>query len=121
MKTIDISGFGGRYEAACQKMLLQGLKFLSDHPNFNWDGYRQYENVFGFCIAETEEAKALDKAICAGVEPTTAMHHVVINHLAYIHKHGYDAWIAEGEKQGKRIYERPSEEELENILKGGRE
>jgi len=30
MKTVDISGFGGSYEAGCQKMLLNGLKFLND-------------------------------------------------------------------------------------------
>lgn len=116
MKTIDISGFGGSYEAGCQKMLLQGLKFLNDRPDFNWEGYKEYNNIYGVCTAETEEAKALDEAVCAGVEPSGAMHQAVINHLAYIHKHGYDGWITEGENKGATIYERPSEEELENTI-----
>ncbi len=45
METIDISGFGGSYEAGCQKMLLNGLKFLKDKPNFDWSGYQSYNNV----------------------------------------------------------------------------
>lgn len=116
MKTVDISGFGGSYEAGCQKMLLQGLEFLNNHPNFNWEGYKQYKNIYGLCTAKTDEAKALDEAVCTGVEPSGAMHQAVINHLAYIHKHGYDNWIAEAEKQGATVYEQASEEELNKII-----
>ena len=116
MKTIDISGFSGAYEAACQKMLLQGLKFLKDHPNFDWSAYREYKGVLGVCIATTDEAEELDKAVCEGVKPSGAMCHAVISHLAYIHKHGYDAWLAEAKKKDMTIYDRPSEEELDKII-----
>lgn len=116
MKTVDISGFGGSYEAGCQKMLLNGLKFLNEHPNFDFRVYKSNPQVFGLCIGEGESAEALDKAVCEGVEPSGAMHHAVISHLAYIHKHGYDSWIAEAEKQGATLYERPSEDELDKTI-----
>lgn len=116
MKTIDISGFGGNYEAGCQKMLLNGLRFLNEHPNFNFNVYSSSPQVFGLCIGKGESAEAMDKAVCDGVEPSGAMHHAVISHLAFIHKHGYEGWIAEGEKQGVTIYERVSEDELDKVI-----
>lgn len=116
MKTIDISGFGGPYEAGCQKMLINGLKFLKEHPNFDWSAYKEYRGVFGLTIAEGSEAKELDDAICQGVEPSGAMHSAVISHLAYIHKHGYEGWLSQGEKQGETIYECLSEEELDKAI-----
>lgn len=70
MKTIDISGFGGGYEAGCQKMLLNGLKFLKEHPNFDFKVYKQSPRVFGICIGEGETAKELDKAVEDGVKPS---------------------------------------------------
>ena len=116
MKTVDISGFGGSYEAGCQKMLLNGLKFLNEHPNFDWSAYKEYRGVFGLTIAESCEAKELDDAVCQDVEPSGAMHSAVISHLAYINKHGYDGWIAEAEKQGATLYERLSEDELDKTI-----
>lgn len=104
MKTVNISGFGGGYEAACQKMLSNGLKFLEDKPDFDWSGYRQYANIFGICSAENKDAKALDNAILDGVEGASgAMHQAVVNHLHCIHKQGRDKWV---ELAGKdRVYE----------------
>ncbi|GAH53382.1 unnamed protein product [marine sediment metagenome] len=104
MKTVDISGLGGSYEAGCQKMLINGLKFLNGHPNFDWSAYKEYRGVFGLTIAEGCEAKELDDAVCQDVEPSGAMHSAVINHLAYINKHNYDGWISEAEKQGMTVY-----------------
>ena len=116
MKTIDISGFGGSYEAGCQKMLINGLKFLNEHPNFDWGAYKEYRGIFGLTIAESSEAKELDDAVCQDVEPSGAMHSAVISHLAYINKHGYDAWLAEAEKQRGTLYERPEEEDLDKTI-----
>jgi len=116
MKTLDISGLGGSYEAGCQKMLLNGLKFLNEHPNFDWSAYKEYRGVFGLTIAESSEAKELDDAVCQDVEPSGAMHSAVISHLAYINKHSYDAWLAEAEKQGRTLYERPEEEDLDKTI-----
>jgi len=63
-----------------------------------------------------ESAKELDNAVCKNINPTGAMHQAVISNLAYIHNNGYDSWITEAEKQGARIYERSSREELENTV-----
>ena len=116
MKTIDISGFGGSYEAGCQKMLLNGIKFLNEHPSFDFQVYKSSPQVFGLCIGEGETAEALDKAVCEGVEPSGAMHHAVIRHLAYIHTHGYDQWLADAEKGGATLYERQVEEDLDKVI-----
>lgn len=115
IQTIDISGFGGGYEATCQKMLRRGLKFLEEHPNFDFHAYRAPARVFGVCIGEGEDAKALDQAITEGMDATGAMHHSVISHLAYIHKHTYEGWLTEAKKQGRKIIE-TTEEEIENEI-----
>jgi len=117
MKTIDISGMGGSYEAACQLMLLQGLKYLKEHPDFDFSVYKSLKNIYGICEGEGDKAKELDEVITKGTEPSGAMHQAVISHLAYIHKQGHDAWITEaGKHKGSRIYEMPSEEELERQI-----
>ena len=114
MKTIDISGMGGSYEAGCQLMLLRGLKYLKEHPDFDFSVYKSFKNIYGICEGEGDKAKELDEVITKGVEPSGAMHQAVISHLAYIHKHGHDAWIAEASKRdSSSVYEMRSEEELE--------
>ncbi|MBA7700649.1 hypothetical protein ES703_109371 [subsurface metagenome] len=116
MKTIDISGMGGGYEAGCQLMLLRGLKYLKEHPDFDFSVYKSFKNIYGICEGEGDKAKELDEVITKGVEPSGAMHQAVISHLAYIHKHGHDAWIAEAKNHHRKPYEMPSEEELENQI-----
>lgn len=117
MKTIDISGMGGSYEAGCQLMLRRGLDYLKEHPDFDFKVYKSYRNLYGICQGEGEQARELDEVICKGVEPSGAMHQAVISHLAYIHEHGHDAWIAEASKHdSSRVCEMPSEEELENKI-----
>lgn len=105
MKTIDISGFGGNYEAACQQMLLRGIAWLKEHPDFDFSAYKTYKNVYGLCSSTTAQAEDLDKVICAGLNPSGAMHQGVISHLAYIHKNGYDEWLSEASKHGRQVIE----------------
>jgi len=107
MKVIDISGFGGSYEDSCQVMLLRGIKYLEDKPYFDWSKYT-------IATAESKEAKELDKVITEGIEPSGAMHQAVINHLAYIHKYGHDAWIAKAIEQDCEVHESSSLEALES-------
>lgn len=117
MKTIDISGFGeNSYEAGCQLMLLRGIKWLNEHPDFNFNDYKVFANVMGSCFSETDAANELSEVITKGIDATGAMHHAVISHLAYIHKHGYDGWLTEGKKNGMKVYERPSEEDLDKTI-----
>ena len=121
MRTIDISGLGGSYEAGCQKMLLNGLRYLKRHPNFDFSVYKTYKGIYGICEGEGREAEALDKAINKGVDSTGAMHQAVISHLAYIHKNGYEKWITEAETQGHKIYERQDEKDLNTIIQKANE
>ena len=106
MKTVDISGFGGGYEATCQKMLRNGITFLEEHPDFSFAGYRQYTGIYGVCTAEDDQSKALDVAIMKNIDDCTgAMHQAVVNHLAHIHRLGYDGWLVEAEKHGCTLYD----------------
>lgn len=105
MKSIDISGFGGGYEAVCQLMLLRGRAWLKEHPDFDFGVYKQCKMVFGLCAATTDQSRELDNVLCAGVDVTGAMHHALIFHLAYIHKHGYDEWLARAERNGRQVIE----------------
>ena len=99
MKTASISGFGGSYEWACQRMLQLGMEYLKAHPDFDFsNAYTQFRNIAGIAITNTNPAKELDFAMMADPRldgATGAMHQAVVNHLAYIHRHGYDKWIKE--------------------------
>lgn len=93
----EISGFGGGYEAACRQMLRQGLKWFEEHPNAD-PQFHGFNGVFGLCMEDNEDAKSLSAAVCAGVDPTGAMHQAVIGHLFAIRRMGWDAYVAEMSK-----------------------
>ena len=108
MKTIDISGMGGGYEATCQAMLISGIKWLKEHPEFTFKNYKSFNGVYGLVVPpETQMAKELDETLLATSQGDCngAMHHAVISHLAYIQKNGHDAWLEESQKQGREIIE----------------
>ena len=108
MKTADISGFGGGYEATCQQMLLNGLAFLKEHPDVEL-AYKVYQNIYGIASPQTSAAFEMDKAITSGIEDATgAMHQAVVGHLLYIHGHGYESWLAAHDP--KDIYETTEEQ-----------
>lgn len=89
----EISGFGGGYEATCQQMLHNGVKFLESKTE-NAD-VRVLENpsIFGIVKLEGEDADALEAAVMDGIEDCTgAMHHAVMGRLAYINKNGWDKY-----------------------------
>lgn len=106
--TVDISGMGGGYERACQLMLQAGIKYLANKPNFVWDYNKGYENVYGVCWSDSENAKRLDKILldAVGGDCSGAMHQCVIGHLIFIHKNGYDTWLNECGKDRQYIYPR---------------
>jgi hypothetical protein len=101
MKTVSISGFGGSYEWGCQIMLELGIEWLKKNPDFDFSVYKSPRRVYGLVITEDQRAKELDKVLTSGHPKlkefgvTGAMHQAVLGHLAYIHRHGRDAWIAE--------------------------
>ena len=117
MKTVDISGMGGGYELCCQTMLLRGMAFLAQNPDFNFEGaYETYRGIYGVCFSETEQAKSLDEVITKNTDCTGAMHQAVIGNLMFIHKNGYQAWLNEFKDSPERIYE-IDKETLEGELK----
>ncbi len=93
----EISGFGGGYEQACRQMLRQGLKWFDEHPDAKPE-FQGFKQVYGLVTEENKDAEALSAAVCAGVEPTGAMHQAVISHLFWIRRVGWDAYVAEMSK-----------------------
>ena len=105
-QTINISGFPSGYEAACQKMLRNGLRWLQEHPDFDFTtSYHGFRGLYGVVVADNKASKALDKAMIADLDATGAMHQAVVGHLAYIHKNGHEQWIAEiAKKDPTRVF-----------------
>lgn len=117
MKTVDISGMGGGYELCCQTMLLRGMAFLAQNPDFTFDkAYSEFKGIYGLCISQSEGAKTLDDVITKGTGCTGAMHQAVVGHLSYIHKNGYEKWLSRFKDEPGRIYE-VDRETLESDLK----
>lgn len=104
-ETIDISGMSGSYEWGCQMMLKAGIKFLKEHPDFHFD-YQQNPHIIGIAYTDTPWGKELDKALSDAINnvETGAMHQIVINHLMYIHKYGYEEWLNRYPKGRRYIY-----------------
>lgn len=97
-QTVDISGFGGGYEAECQRMLWRGVAYLNEvnPPTDMWKGAKEYRNIVGVMSIEGADLKALeDVVVPPGSDCTGAMHQAVMGHLRYIHAHGTDAWLTE--------------------------
>jgi hypothetical protein len=94
--TATISGFGGGYEATCQRMLWKGVAYLSEMqpPLSIWDKVGSYEGIYGVLHTEGDGIKALEDAATAGEDDVTgAMHQAVMGRLFQIHKNGVDWWI----------------------------
>ena len=119
MKTVDISGMGGSYEDCCQKMLLNGIRYLKEHPEFDFKVYHSYKGIYGVMEGEGQSAKDLDAALTVGVGggTTGAQHQAVISHLAHIHTHSYDQWLEELKGAGRDLIEAKTDEELDRDLK----
>lgn len=104
MKTLDVSGFGGAYEDACQAMLTNGLKWLASNYEPSRLKYGSYANVFGLLIAENDFSKEFDRAVCKDIDSTGAMHEAVVEHIMQIVKCGYGEWLKQDTEA--RSYER---------------
>lgn len=103
----EISGFGGGYEDCCRAMLAAGLKWLAEHPGAD-PRFSGFKNVYGLCMEDNEDAKALSKAVCQpgeeGGGATGAMHQAVVSHLMYIKAKGWEAYVEQlraREREGK--------------------
>lgn len=97
-ETFSLSGFGGGYEAQCQKMLWRGIKFLEEckPPIEMWANAKSSPQIYGVVITEGRDLKALEAAMMhPGDDCTGAMHHCVMQHLHFIHNNGLDKWRSE--------------------------
>jgi hypothetical protein len=91
----EISGFGGSYEATCRKMLKSGLKWLDVHPEAD-PVFHGYKGIYGICVEDNEDAKALSKAIidASNNDATGAMHQAVISSILWIKKNSWKEYVA---------------------------
>ena len=107
--TFDVSGFGGEYEDACQRMLWKGVRYLGEvqPPLSIWDETHAYAHIYGVLHTEGEGIKAFENAVMDGEDDVTgARHQAVIGHLRYIHEHGEDGWLSTlNERRPDAIYE----------------
>jgi len=95
IKTVEVSGFPLPYEATCQRMLWQGIRFLENGLGKKFDPqYRAPKDSFGLCVASNDAARVLDDVIMQGIDDATgAMHHAVVGHLLFIAAHGRAEWL----------------------------
>ena len=98
MIRVDISGFGGPYENACQTMLQRWL---------NWYRGKSFDELFPLQpngkrkLAEDVEKKLM--ILVDDIGPSGAMWGATLSHFAHIKKHGYEAWIKFGEQRNRII------------------
>ena len=96
-RTVDISGFGGAYEAMCQTLLWRGIAYLAEvkPPLEMWKGAKSYRGIYGVLHTEGTDLKALEETIIRpGDDVTSVMHQAVMEHLHDIHTNGQGAWLA---------------------------
>lgn len=89
----EISGFGGGYEKECRDMVVRGLEWLDEHPEADLK-FSEYKNIYGIINEETEDAKALVKAMLGGeTGHTGAMVQATVGHVMWIRKNGWDTYV----------------------------
>lgn len=100
----EISGFGGKYEKACRKMVLAGVKWLDAHPDTD-PKFHGFKNVYGIIAEDNDDAKALSEAVVSACDDHSgAMHTATIAHVLHIKNVGWDNYVREMKK--KTILER---------------
>lgn len=94
-----ISGFGGEYEATCQKMVIAGVRWFDTHPKAD-PKFKGWKNIYGIIIEDNEDAKALSKAVVEASysECTGAMQQATISHIMWIKMHSWEEYLVELQK-----------------------
>jgi len=95
---VDISGFGGGYEATCQSMLQKGFEWLETHKKAKLKGHT-YDHIYGIFEPDSKDAEELSSVVTKGFDCTGAMHQAVMSHLFYIWQNGLDKWKKEVKKK----------------------
>lgn len=89
----EISGFGGGYEEACQRMARAGLEWLEANQDLEPD-IGDNPNVFGVFEEKNTDARSLSDVIADAEDGCTgAMCHAAISICMYVKTHGWDAYV----------------------------
>jgi hypothetical protein len=91
----EISGFGGKYEETCRKMVKAGLEWFDEYPEAN-PQFKGYKGIYGVISEDNEDARQLSKAVIASVDDCTGvMFQAAISHILYARKVGWAAYVKE--------------------------
>lgn len=102
VKTINLSGFGGSYENACQLMVSEGIKAMQEL------GIPDPKEFGEFGFGESERAKQIQSRMCKAVnnDATGAQMGVSLSLAFYISKNGRDKLIEKMQAEAPdRIFE----------------
>src|SRR5690348_4082112 len=97
----EISGFGGKYEDCCRRMLAAALSWLDDHPDADpkFGSFGQEENA----DAKALSSAALKAADEMGYGASGAQHGAAISHALWIRKYGWAAYVREKTHPGGQV------------------
>jgi hypothetical protein len=118
----EVSGFHGFYERCCRAGIVAGARWCAANPNAVTT-FREFKDVFGLCMPESDDAVALESAILAAPvtrddgtksrlsdELTGAQFHAIVHHVRFIASKGWDAYVAEM-TEPMRVYNESEETE----------
>ena len=93
---MDISGMGGSYEKACQTMVIAGLEYLDDKPDFIFLHIPEGE-IDRVETPEVEDVRNFMLLTCEGC--TGAMMGAAIQHVYQAFTHGWDWYVEQLENR----------------------
>jgi len=103
----QLSGFGGGYEEACQKMLRAGLQWLEENPEAD-PLVTHNPQIYDIVNEENQAAKDLSAAVMAAIPDCSgAMHQAAMSHCLYIKKNGWENYVEESIRRNKTADDRP--------------
>jgi hypothetical protein len=100
----EVSGLGGAYERACQRIVTAGARWCAWHPEADLH-FSEHPDARGFVESLSSDARMLRRVIdttpfttddgrkvTLADEMTPAMYHTAIVHILYIATHGWNAY-----------------------------
>lgn len=91
-----ISGFGGSYETACQKMVVSGMEWLDANKEAN-PTFDQFKNIYGLTANENKDMELMQTHMNEAIDKgaSGAMMQACTNHVLFASKNGWDKYIEE--------------------------
>lgn len=102
-KMAEISGFGGKYENYCRKMVIAGINWCNEHPKANLS-HKEYKHIYGLTTAESPDTKLMQEVIFKAVDnkQTNFMEQATLGHIMFIYKNGWDKYVKEMVKKKQK-------------------